>query len=345
MRLHYLRLAASLGEHSVPPADALLLLRLAAAPRHQLLQHQHGSQAAEASGRAGESSGPAQEDSQRGPAAEDSQRWAELQMQMLFVLGVIAEHAAPPAFFSFDGSGVLPLPPLAHFPPAKTGFTLSFWLRLGAQPADDPEVSLLALHGVGGHRLLELSLTRVERDASNALPMRVLTLRTGPAHETNPPSRAAAAAAAAAAAEPHTAAAAASSVPASAWRFDALGLAECGGWHHVAVTHSRAGASLLVDGVLVESAPSLLYPELPARASARHAGAKSPLPPPEPSRFCGQMSALHLSEGCWDAGLAARVYCRGTPRAHTTNTTYRAEPLVYLLTRTPNLVLLTDPNP
>ena len=23
-------------------------------------------------------------------------------------------------------------------------------------------------------------------------------------------------------------------------------------------------------------------------------------------------SALHLSEGCWDAGLAARVYCRGT---------------------------------
>ena len=96
MRLHYLRLAASLGEHSVPPADALLLLRLAAAPRHQLLQHQHGSQAAEASGRAGESSGPAQ---------EDSQRWAELQMQMLFVLGVIAERAAPPAFFSFDGSG------------------------------------------------------------------------------------------------------------------------------------------------------------------------------------------------------------------------------------------------
>ena len=141
LRLHYLRLAASLGEHSVPPADALLLLRLAAAPRHQLLQHQHGSQAAEASGRAGESSGPAQEDSQRGPAAEDSQRWAELQMQMLFVLGVIAERAAPPAFFSFDGSGVLPLPPLAHFPPAKTGFTLSFWLRLGAQPADEPEVS------------------------------------------------------------------------------------------------------------------------------------------------------------------------------------------------------------
>ena len=216
-----------------------------------------------------------------GPAQEDSQRWAELQMQMLFVLGVIAERAAPPAFFSFDGSGVLPLPPLAHFPPAKTGFTLSFWLRLGAQPADDPEVSLLALHGVGGHRLLELSLTRVERDASNALPMRVVTLRTGPAHETNPPSRAAAAAAAAAAAEPHTAAAAASSVPASAWRFDALGLAECGGWHHVAVTHSRAGASLLVDGVLVESAPSLLYPEPPARASARHAGAKvQPSPKP-----------------------------------------------------------------
>ena len=128
MRLHYLRLAASLGEHSVPPADALLLLRLAAAPRHQLLQHQHGSQAAEASGRAGESSGPAQEDSQRGPAAEDSQRWAELQMQMLFVLGVIAERAAPPAFFSFDGSGVLPLPPLAHFPPAKV--RVRVWVRV-----------------------------------------------------------------------------------------------------------------------------------------------------------------------------------------------------------------------
>ena len=36
---------------------------------------------------------------------------------------------------------MLPLPPLAYLPPAKTGFTLSFWLRLGAQPADDPEVS------------------------------------------------------------------------------------------------------------------------------------------------------------------------------------------------------------
>ena len=58
---------------------------------------------------------------------------------------VIAERAAPPAFFSFDGSGVLPLPPLAHLPAAKTGFTLSFWARLGAQPANEPEVRLLAL--------------------------------------------------------------------------------------------------------------------------------------------------------------------------------------------------------
>ena len=30
----------------------------------------------------------------------------------------------------------------------------------------------------------------------------------------------------------------------SAWRFDGLGLTECGGWHHVAVTHSRLGPGL-----------------------------------------------------------------------------------------------------
>ena len=40
---------------------------------------------------------------------------------------------------------MLPLPPLTHFPAAKTGFTLSFWVRVGAQPADEPEVTLLPL--------------------------------------------------------------------------------------------------------------------------------------------------------------------------------------------------------
>ena len=38
LRLHYLRLAASLGEYSVQAGEALLLFRLAAAPRYQMLR-------------------------------------------------------------------------------------------------------------------------------------------------------------------------------------------------------------------------------------------------------------------------------------------------------------------
>ena len=78
------------------------------------------------------------------------------------------------------------------------------------------------------------------------------------------------------------------------------------------LTHSRAGASLIVDGDLAEATAALAYPELRA---ARMLGAKSPPPPPEPSPFCGQLSAVHLLEGCCDAAVAARLYARGAASA------------------------------
>ena len=60
-----------------------------------------------------------------------AQRCEELQMQMLFLIGRIAERTAPSSYFNFDGVvASLRLAPLDRFPAAKYGYTFCCWLKV-----------------------------------------------------------------------------------------------------------------------------------------------------------------------------------------------------------------------
>ena len=78
-------------------------------------------------------------------------------MQLLFVIGCVAERSAPRNFFSFEGGERLSHGPLTHLPTAKVGYTLSFWMRVSAQADGEPEVSLLALPSATGQKLIEVT--------------------------------------------------------------------------------------------------------------------------------------------------------------------------------------------
>ena len=58
-------------------------------------------------------------------------RQAELQMQLLSVIGKLTERNAPLSYLSFDGHcGCIALQPLARFPSAKTGYSISCWMQV-----------------------------------------------------------------------------------------------------------------------------------------------------------------------------------------------------------------------
>lgn len=68
-----------------------------------------------------------------GPSSLPLQRRAELQMQMLYVLGRLAERRAPTAFFNFDGVGAsVRLAPLTRFPGGKAGYSFCCWVRVNS---------------------------------------------------------------------------------------------------------------------------------------------------------------------------------------------------------------------
>ena len=195
LRLHHLRLCASVAAYSLSDADALLLLRAARVAGTTGLAAAAAAAPAAATAAITYDSADADVDADGGAddaaslrttltaaeSAAEAQLRLEVQMQLLFVIGVVAERPAPPAYFSFDGSGVLPLPPVTHFPSARTGFTLSFWLRLDALPPTDDDVPVLLLPAPGGGRLFEIALQRRAADSSNALPLRACSCARAPA--------------------------------------------------------------------------------------------------------------------------------------------------------------------
>ena len=96
-------------------------------------------------------------------------------MQLLFVIGCVAERASPRNFFALGGKERLVHgATVGHLPSSKLGYTLSFWMRVGAQADGEPEVSVLQLPSASGQRLIEVDLAVREADAANALRTRAL---------------------------------------------------------------------------------------------------------------------------------------------------------------------------
>ena len=322
LRIHLLRTAAALGEYTLSGSEAMLLFRLAATPE-LLLPEQTPSVAGVEPGalHASEETpdaltcatsvavstvdGSEQERHEVDLAGHEqltAQRESlreELQMQMLFVIGCIAERSAPRHFFSFDGGERLDTGPLTHLPASKVGYTLSFWLRVSTQPQDEPEVSVLHLYSAAGHAVVQIALRVRDPEQSNTRPTRVLLVRTS--HNTMSSSAIGCSRMHSDGIQPE---------PTCAYAFDGWGFGDGGEWHHVALSHSRvAGAQLCVDGSLVETTGALAYPEISAPRNSR----KSSLAPPvsTTTRFCGQLAAIVVMEGTWDMRTAARVYHRG----------------------------------
>jgi hypothetical protein len=143
----YLQLVASLGKYDVSADEVRLLFDLAShrsiAPAPPIDEHSTPNGAG-ALGMGG--------DAMR---EEESSEMRESQMQMLYVIGRLAERSAPFAYFHFDGEGEgLALDPRGKFPSANTGYTFMCWLQ--ADRFFDAETPLLTLGERNGPTSFEL---------------------------------------------------------------------------------------------------------------------------------------------------------------------------------------------
>ena len=165
---------------------------------------------------------------------EQNNRAAAYALQVLAVLALLAERETPSAFFHFDGQGgALLSAPIERFPTLKAGYTFAAWIRVQHFASD--ESGLFAF--VDGERRVVFEIfyrtvyTR-HRGVTRSLCMQTQTM--GGAVER--------------------------------FVFDAHAFVECGGWHHVCLTHDRAGVALYVDGRLVQVCQSFTFP----RDATRH---------------------------------------------------------------------------
>jgi hypothetical protein len=82
-------------------------------------------------------------------------RGSDLQMQLLWIIGRLAERTTPQYYFNFDGvASNLVLDPLTKFPAVKQGYAFCCWLRV--QRFFGLESSLLTWQSQSGEKIFEL---------------------------------------------------------------------------------------------------------------------------------------------------------------------------------------------
>lgn len=213
-------------------------------------------------------------------------------MQLLYVVGCIAERKAAERYLSLEGNGddaFVYLRPLSRFPAPKIGYTFTCWVHAHHFTRD--EVSLLTLSwstsaadastptSTSSQLELFFKLTPHAFDVS----ARTLCLRT-------------------------------SSLGTFMFECDALFSSTSSTWQHIALSHSRAGATLLVNGVNVghfsmpvtsSSFPSAVSKREPVQICLGGVGARM------------ELAAIHIVESVVDQTDVIALYECGPVLADT----------------------------
>jgi hypothetical protein len=158
-----------------------------------------------------------------GSALLDEARCVELQMQMLYVIGRMAERAAPLCYFNFDGVGAsLRLKTLERFPSPKYGYTFCCWLKVNS--FFDTDSSLLSWQSSDSRTMFELffQLTPSPYDAQS----RSLCVRASSASDLSSMGS-----------EGNVTNATAAADACQSYAFDKYAFEENGQWHHLSFFH------------------------------------------------------------------------------------------------------------
>eukprot|EP01133_Synstelium_polycarpum_P014975 gene14975-17709_t len=166
-------------------------------------------------------------------AGADTRRKNELQMQVLYVIGTLTERKTPPLYFHFDGfDSSIALASIERFPSARSGYTFAAWIKAEYFLSD--EAGLFSWQDGAENNIVEVYLKALPAShGGEAASKRYLCVQTR-----------------------------AYPAPPETFSFDKFAFSECGNWHHIVVTHSRAKISLYVDGKFVQNCSTLNYPRL-----------------------------------------------------------------------------------
>ncbi|KAJ4460387.1 hypothetical protein PAPYR_3409 [Paratrimastix pyriformis] len=205
-----------------------------------------------------------------GGSAEWRQR--ELQQQLLYTIGNTIEHTCPPFFFTFTGAGgCVSLLPVESFPPPKVGYSMACWIRVLPLAAHSAVIFSCPGEGL---LTLDLFLEPSRADPRRAcLMVRAQTALAPLLTPTRPAGRGADGGGPPEGDEyrelerlhyargREVAPSATTVLPITAE------FSEFGGFHHVALAHSRAEFTVYVDGRVVARLPP---PALPKSVSREH---------------------------------------------------------------------------
>jgi hypothetical protein len=198
-------------------------------------------------------------------AGLDARRCQELQMQMLYVIGRVAERVAPAAYFNFDGVGAsLKLKTLERFPSPKNGYSVCCWFKVNS--FFDAESTLLCWQN-GNKAVFELFFLQTPRpyDAQ----VRSLCVRTDISDSTSSPVMG-----------NDSALISPGSRRGRTFLFDKFAFEQNGQWHHLVLVHSARDLSLFVDGQLIQRFV------LPASEYANTAHPNMSVVTPSSNSFC-----------------------------------------------------------
>ncbi|EFA76742.1 hypothetical protein PPL_09493 [Heterostelium album PN500] len=236
---YYSRLIVILGLYDISPSEVRLLFDLACFPSfesHPQLLHHHNNNLSSALQQAANNNNNNSNNSNfvNTPSSTHSvqrrerNRKQELQMQVLYVIGTLTERKAPPLYFNFDGfDSYISVGTIDKFPSQRSGYTFSCWLRTNYFLSD--EAGLFSWQDTNENNIFDVYFKALGKHPENK---RYLCIQT-----RNYPS------------------------PPETFYFDKFGFVECGGWHHIVITHNKQKISLYVDGKFIQNYSTANYPK------------------------------------------------------------------------------------
>lgn len=233
----YLQLIANLGTYDVTQKEIRLLFDMAASPPNTSL-HLDSTQL-------------------RMPLYHSSITPEELQMQMLYVIGRLAERSAPANYFSFDGLvSSLRLVPLVRFPASKGGYSMNCWLQVSL--FFEQESSLLTWEDHSGSIVFELLFL-----CHPVLkPARFLAVRTKQG-----------------------------TFPFRQYCFE-----ESTDWHHLVISHDKRALRITLDGRGTSLFKEIAYP-VASKTTPLTGRIGTGAPDSKATSFCGALGSVNFFEG------------------------------------------------